>query len=60
MSKTESSTQSAKPQRQPKADNHAKNVDMDELAQLLAEVPAERLPQLLSDVQRIAKDAGGA
>lgn len=57
MSKTESSTQSKKLQRQPKADNHAKNPDMDELAQLLADVPGERLPQLLVDVQRIAAEA---
>jgi hypothetical protein len=29
---------------------------MDELAQLLAEVPVERLPRLLQDVRRIARE----
>ena len=59
MSKTELSTPSKKLQRQPKANNHAKNPDMDELACLLADVPAERLPGLLVDVQRIAAEAKG-
>ena len=51
--------QSPKPSRSgaPKANNHAKNPDQDELVKLLADVPADRLPALLSKIKRISAEA---
>ncbi len=50
--------QSNKPSqsRAPKpANNHHRNPDQDEALQLLADVPAKRLPGLLQEVRRVAR-----
>ena len=44
----------------PKRNNHHQNPDWDEVVGLLADVPADKLPGLLAEVQEIAKQGAKA